>query len=161
MGAWGALLDPADVQGGRPEVDLVPPQVDQLGDPQAVPIRHKDHRRVPVAPAIVLGCLDQSLDLCLGQVFASAQVSVGGPFWPDCSLFGGWRDQPEMRFSHRFQPPCPSDCSYNSLFTNSVKSNEPSTKVLPLSATMHDWGADECPTGRPSKQNAIESHWRA
>jgi hypothetical protein len=22
-------------------------------------------------------------------------------------------------------------------------------------------GADECPTGRPSKQNAIESHWRA
>jgi hypothetical protein len=28
-------------------------------------------------------------------------------------------------------------------------------------ATMHDWGADERPTGRPSKQNAIESHWRA
>jgi hypothetical protein len=26
---------------------------------------------------------------------------------------------------------------------------------------MRDWGADECPIGRPSKQTAIESHWRA
>ncbi len=30
MGAWCALLDPADVQRGRGEVDLIPAQVDQL-----------------------------------------------------------------------------------------------------------------------------------
>ena len=83
------------------------------------------------------------------------------PFWPDCSFFGGWCDQLEVPFCHVFEPSPPCYWSYNDSFTNSVKSNELSTKVLPLGANMHDWGADECPTGRPSKQNAIESHWRA
>jgi len=38
MRAWGALRNSPDVQRGRPEVDLLPPQIHQLGDPQAVPI---------------------------------------------------------------------------------------------------------------------------
>jgi hypothetical protein len=36
MRARSALLDPADVQGARSEVDLIPVEVDQLGSPQAV-----------------------------------------------------------------------------------------------------------------------------
>jgi hypothetical protein len=32
MRAGSTLLDPADVQGGRFEVDLVPAKVDQLGN---------------------------------------------------------------------------------------------------------------------------------
>ena len=52
MGAVTALLDPADVQGGRGEVDLVPAQVRQLARPEAVAVGHKDHRRVPVGPAV-------------------------------------------------------------------------------------------------------------
>ncbi len=77
MGAWRALLDPADVQRGRAELHLIPAQVHQLGGPQAVPVGHQDHGGVPVAPAVSLGGFHQPLDLGLGQVLAGAQVGVG------------------------------------------------------------------------------------
>ena len=89
-------LDPADVQGGRVELDLIPAQVHQLGRPQAMPVGHQDHGGVAVAIAVVFGGLHQPLDLGLGQVFAGAQVGVGGPLGPDCSVYGGWGDQPEV-----------------------------------------------------------------
>jgi hypothetical protein len=38
VGAWGALFDPADVQGGCGELHLIPAQVHQLRDPQAMPV---------------------------------------------------------------------------------------------------------------------------
>ena len=105
MGAWGALLDPADVQRGRPEIHLIPPQVHQLGGPQAVPVGHKDHRGVPVAPAVSPGGFHQPLDLGFGQVLAGAQVGIGAPLGPDCSVYGGWRDQLEVPFGHVFRAP--------------------------------------------------------
>ena len=40
MGARGALLDPADVQGGGGELHLIPAQVHQLGDTEAMPVAH-------------------------------------------------------------------------------------------------------------------------
>jgi|SRR5262245_10470921 len=79
MGAWGALLDPADVKRGGPELHLLPPQVRQVDGPQAMPISHKDHRGVPVAPTVSFGRLYQALDLGLGQVFAGAQLAIGAP----------------------------------------------------------------------------------
>ena len=66
MGTGRALLDPADVQRGRPELHLIPAQVHQLGDAQAVPIGHEDHRGVPVAPAVPLGRVHQPFHLGLG-----------------------------------------------------------------------------------------------
>jgi type 1 fimbriae regulatory protein FimB/type 1 fimbriae regulatory protein FimE len=39
MGAGGALFDPANVQGGRSEVHLIPPKVRQLARSQAIPKR--------------------------------------------------------------------------------------------------------------------------
>jgi len=69
MRARRALLDPADVQGGRSEVHLIPVEVDQLGSPQAVPVGDEDHGRVPVAPAVALGRLHEPLDLGLGEAF--------------------------------------------------------------------------------------------
>jgi hypothetical protein len=78
MGAGGALLDPADVQRGRGEVDLVPAQVGQLARPQAVAIGHKDHGGLPVRPSVGLGDLEQPFDLGFRQVFAGAEVGVGG-----------------------------------------------------------------------------------
>ena len=112
MGAWGALLDPADVQGGRSELHLIPAQVHQLGGPQAVPVGHQDHGGVPVAPAVALGGVHQPLDLGLGQVLAGAQVGVGRALGGDCSIYGGWRDQLEVRLGHVFRPSCADDCSY-------------------------------------------------
>ena len=96
MGAGCALLDPADVQGGRFELHLIPAQVHQLGGAQAVPVGHKDHRGVPVAPAVALGRVHQPLDLGLGQVLAGAQLGVGEALRGNCSFYGGWRDQLEV-----------------------------------------------------------------
>jgi hypothetical protein len=51
----GALFNPPDVQRGGPEVDLIPPQFHQLGNPQAVPVGHQDHRGTKVLPLIDYG----------------------------------------------------------------------------------------------------------
>src|SRR5262249_43768704 len=127
MGARGTLLDPADVERSGPELYLLPPQVRQFGSPQAMPIGHKDHRGVPVAPTVSFGRPHQPLDLGFGQVLAGAQVTIGGPFGPDCSVYGRWRDQPEVPSGHAFCAPCPNDCLDNALFMNSVNHNQGDT----------------------------------
>lgn len=104
MGAGAALLDPADVQGGGGEVDLIPAQVGQLAGPEPMPIGHKDHRSVPVRPSVALRGPQQPFDLGLRQVLAGAQVGVGESSGCDCSFFGGWRDEPELRFGQGFVP---------------------------------------------------------
>jgi hypothetical protein len=86
MGAWAALLNPTDVQRGRPDVDLIPSQVHQFGNPQAVPVGYQNHRGVPVAVAIPRRGVDEPLDLCLGQVFPRPQVAIPAPFGRDCSF---------------------------------------------------------------------------
>jgi hypothetical protein len=105
MDAWGALLDPADVEGGRPEVNLIPPQVHQFRSSQAVPVGHQNHCRVPVAVPVARGGLHQPFDLGLRQVFACAQVAVAASFGHNCLFYGVRRDQLKMRFDHRFQLP--------------------------------------------------------
>ena len=39
--------------------------------------------------------------------------ALGGRLGPDCSVYGGWRDQLEVPFGHVLRTPCPDDCSYN------------------------------------------------
>jgi hypothetical protein len=74
-----ALVAP-DVHHAGGKVDLVPTQVNQFGDPQAVAIGDQDHGGVAVAVAVaVADSLDQPLDLGLGQMLAAAQVAVGRP----------------------------------------------------------------------------------
>jgi hypothetical protein len=77
MRARGALLDPADVQGGRSEVHLIPPQVNQFGSPEPMPIGQKDHRGIPVAPSVLPHRRYQPLDLGFRQVLAGPQVAIG------------------------------------------------------------------------------------
>jgi hypothetical protein len=88
MRARRPALDPADVKVGRLEVDLIPTQVDQLGNPETVPECDENHCAVPMARPILLCGLDQALDLGLGQVLAGAQVSVRHPERRNCSKFG-------------------------------------------------------------------------
>ena len=97
-----ARLDPADVQGRLVEVDLRPAQVDQLADPQTVAIGDKDHGRVAVTMAVVLGRPDQALDLGLGEMLAGPIGSVRLPAGCDCSLFDGWSHEFEVLFRHGF-----------------------------------------------------------
>src|SRR4029078_6260664 len=83
-----------------------------------MPIGHKDHRRIPMAPAVALGRVHQPLDLGLGQVLARAQLAVRWPFGGDCSIYGGWRDQPEVPLGHTLRAPGVTDCSYNAPISN-------------------------------------------
>ena len=118
MGAGGALFDPADVQGAGGELHLIPAQVYQFGDTQAVPISHEDHGGVPVAPPIAFGGRQQALHFGLGQVFAGAQVGVRHTLGGDCAIYGGWRHQFEVRLGHGFRPSRADDCSYKGSSTN-------------------------------------------
>jgi hypothetical protein len=55
MGTRRALLDAANCQRGRLEVDLVPSKVNQLAGAEAVAIGDQDHGGVAVAPAVGFG----------------------------------------------------------------------------------------------------------
>ena len=84
------------MQRGSVEVDLIPPEVNKLAHPQAVAVGDEDHGGVAVAPAVALGGSDQGLDLLRCQVLPRSQVAVLGPLRCDCSVFGGWRHQPQV-----------------------------------------------------------------
>ena len=78
------------------EFDLVPAQIDQLADPQAVTERDQDHGGVAMTPAIAPRGVDQFLDLGLGQIFAGAQFGIGSaPRHVDCLYFVVRRHEPE------------------------------------------------------------------
>jgi hypothetical protein len=68
-----------------------------------MPVSHEEHGRIPVAVAIVLCGLGELFDLALGQVLSAAKLAV----WPaprgDCSVFGGRREQLQVRFGHGFR----------------------------------------------------------
>jgi hypothetical protein len=85
MCAGGALLKPADVEGARSEVDLVPTQVGQFGCAEAVPVGHQDHGRIPVTVAIFLGGIHELFNFGFSQIFAGTQGGVGEPPWCNCS----------------------------------------------------------------------------
>jgi hypothetical protein len=57
------------VKVGGGEVDLIPAQVCQLRDAQAMPVGDQQHRGVAVTMAALLGGGDQALDLVSSQVF--------------------------------------------------------------------------------------------
>ena len=80
MRARGAVLDPADVEDGAVEVDLVPAKVADLGSPQAVPVGQQDHGGVAVTVAVAPGGLDQRLDLVGGQVLPGPQSAFFARF---------------------------------------------------------------------------------
>jgi hypothetical protein len=99
MGAWRALLDPADVQGGRPEVHLIPAQLHQFGNPEAVPVGHEDHRRVPMTVAAFIS-RSTSASVRYSRVRRSPfRRGVGATV-----RFLAIGHRPEVRFSHQFQP---------------------------------------------------------
>ena len=48
-------------------------------------------------------------------------LPLGRPLGRNCSLYGGWRDQLEVRFGHEFRASRMTDCSYNTYYMNSAK----------------------------------------
>jgi len=86
-----------------------------------VPVGHKDHGGVPVAVAVALGGFHKRLNLGWGEVFAGPQFAIGEPSGRNCSIYGSWGDQLQVRFGHSFCPHRAVDCSYKDHFINSVK----------------------------------------
>ena len=72
MHAGVAALSPAYMQASGGEVDVVPAQCHQLRGPEAVAVSDQDRRGVPMPRAVLLGGLDEPLDLAIGEIFAAA-----------------------------------------------------------------------------------------
>ena len=72
MHAGVPALGPADMQAPGGEVDVVPAQCHQLRGPEAVAVSDQDRRGVPMPRAVLLGSLDEALDLPVGEIFTAA-----------------------------------------------------------------------------------------
>src|SRR5579862_8901801 len=152
MGAWGASLDPADVQRARSKLDLIPPQVHKLCRPEAMPIGRQDHGGVAMPPTVLPGGGHQPFDLGLCQVLTGAEGSVGKPLGCDCSFYSGWRDQLEVRLCHVFGSSSLNDCS-----DNARSSNCRSTQNPPLLMSHFDSDAASIPLATVSRTGGAQS----
>src|SRR5450759_5736295 len=76
-----------------------------------------------MAIPIASGGFDQLFNLSLGQVLSAAKLAVRPAPWVNCSFFGGWRDQLEVRLGHGFRLLAINDCSYNTHYTSSLRSD--------------------------------------
>src|SRR5262249_47349064 len=72
MHARISALRPAYVQAPGGEVDVVPAQSHQLRGPETVAVSDQDSRGVPMPRAVLLGGLDEPLDLPVGEIFTAA-----------------------------------------------------------------------------------------
>src|ERR1039457_5312432 len=103
MSARLPALYPADMKRCGVPVNLLPPQVADLRSPQPMPVSHQDHYRVTMAVPIASGGFDQLFYLGLGQVLSATELAVRPPPRGNCSFFGGWYDQLQVRFGHGFR----------------------------------------------------------
>ena len=72
MHAGIPALGPADMQAPGGEVDVVPAQCHQLRGPETMTVSDQDSRGVPMPRAVLLGGLDEPLDLPVGKIFTAA-----------------------------------------------------------------------------------------
>jgi hypothetical protein len=63
------------MQAPGSEVDVVPAQCHQLRGPEAVTVSNQDSRSVAMPRAVLLGGLDEPLDLPVGEVFTAAPTN--------------------------------------------------------------------------------------
>src|SRR5262249_51155971 len=72
MHAGIPALSPAYMQAPSGEVDVVPAQCHQLRGPKTMAVSDQDSRGVPMPRAVLLGGLDEALDLPFGEIFTAA-----------------------------------------------------------------------------------------
>ena len=72
MHAGIPALGSAYMQAPGGEVDVVPAKRHQLRGPEAVAVSDQDGRGVPMPRAVLLGGLDEPLDLAIGEIFTIA-----------------------------------------------------------------------------------------
>jgi hypothetical protein len=72
MHAGIPALGPAYMQAPGDKVDVVPAQCHQLRGPKAVALSDQDRRGVAMPRAVLVGGLDEPLDLPIGEIFTAA-----------------------------------------------------------------------------------------
>src|SRR5215472_5452029 len=72
MHAGIPALGPAYMQAAGGQIDVVPAQRHQLRGPETMAVSDQDSRGVPMPRAVVLGGLDELLDLAIGEIFTAA-----------------------------------------------------------------------------------------
>jgi len=83
---------------------------------------HATKTFVAVSPPIALRRLDEAVNFGFRQIAPGSAARPWHGASGNCSFFGGWRDQREMRFGHAIEESCTVNCSYNGPFANSVNS---------------------------------------
>jgi hypothetical protein len=76
MNAVDAPLETPDLHGALAPVNVVPAQIDQLADPQAVQERYQRHHVVTVTVAVALEGGEQPVQFVLGQMLAGPVILV-------------------------------------------------------------------------------------
>jgi hypothetical protein len=71
MHAGIPALGPAYMEAPGGEVDVVPAQCHQLRGPETMAVSDQDSRGVPMPRAVLLGGLDEALDLPVGEIFTA------------------------------------------------------------------------------------------
>jgi len=90
-------LGPAYMQAPSGEVDVVPAQCHQLRGPETMAVSDQDSRGIPMPRAVLLGGLDEPLDLPVGQIFT--------PAFANCYIYSSWSRFAKPRVFHGNRPP--------------------------------------------------------
>ena len=77
VGAVDRALEATDRDGALPPVDVIPTEIDQFADPEAVQERHQRDHIVAVAMPVVLQRRKQPVEFVLGQRLALAAIGLG------------------------------------------------------------------------------------
>jgi hypothetical protein len=120
VGGRSAFLDSADVQGSRFEVDLSPQRRSTssaarrpcLKATKAI-VASRWPWRLPLAAAM---SRSTSASVRYSRV---RSLPLGSRLGGNCSFYGGWRDQLEVRFGHVLRPMPRVYCLYKNHFCNS------------------------------------------
>jgi hypothetical protein len=91
MHAGIPALGSAYMQAPGNEVDVVPAQCHQLRGSEAVAVSDQDSRGVAMPGAVLLGGLDEPLDLPIGEIFTAALAN--------CYIYRGWAALRSRKFS--------------------------------------------------------------
>jgi hypothetical protein len=72
MRSGRAVLNPANMQRCSSEVDLLPPQINELGCTEPMPEGKQHHEAIAVALPVRVRAIDQLLDFLSGEMLPGA-----------------------------------------------------------------------------------------
>jgi hypothetical protein len=120
--------------------DLTPP-VPNAGPPAQTLVGHAGRLRGPCwRHGARSGCCWWLSSTARPQPPSNVRGSAGAYWEPlgcNCSIYGGWRDQPQARFGHMFRPPCATTVRINAFNEQYVNGRLPRPPPPPADTRPH------------------------